>query len=103
MGVTLPVEGRGGKEMQTSFSFVSIYPRAWQQQRGRDRKEMQTSCSNVLMFPCTPTMQDTWVIDSIFGTPIAPSSSWYSLDVFLHNTIPTLVNRKSSRILFAGC
>ena len=82
MGVTLPVEGRGGKEMQTSFSFVSIYPRAWQQQRGRDRKEMETSCSNVIMFPCTPTTQDTWVIDSIFGTPIAPSSSLYSLDVF---------------------
>ena len=49
---------------------------------GGDRKEMQTSCSNVLIFPCTPTTQDTWVIDSIFGTPIAPSSSWYSLDVF---------------------
>ena len=52
MGVTLPVEGRGEKEMQTSFSFVSIYPRARQQPReggGIDKK-----CKRpVLMFSCS--------------------------------------------------
>lgn len=51
MGVTLPVEGRGGKEMQTSISFVSIYPRAWQQQRG---KGIEKKCKRpVLMFSCS--------------------------------------------------
>ena len=53
MGVTLPVEGRGGKEMQTSFSFVSIYPRAWQQQRGGGGGIEKKCKRPVLMFSCS--------------------------------------------------
>ena len=75
-------EGVGKKCKRPFLSFLSTPVRGSSKGGGGDRKEMQTSCSNVLMFPCTPTTQDTWVIDSIFGTPIAPSSSWYSLDVF---------------------
>ena len=51
MLVILPVEGRDRKEMQTSCSCVSIYPRPWQQKWGRGVKEMQTSCSCVSIYP----------------------------------------------------
>ena len=82
-GVYSACGGKGWERNANVLFFRFYLPPCVAAAKGEeDRKEVQTSCSNVIMFPCTPTTQDTWVIDSIFGTPIAPSSSLYSLDVF---------------------